>query len=122
MLPRRLEAARLRLPTGSVVAVPSDGEVLYRLIGRERPRATDFRSNRDKGRPPFPRETALLHCGVSMFDSEEAARSRARRMPVLVAAVTLEPERGFVAAKTAGPGHYTVWGEPEALAACARAT
>ncbi|MCA1679951.1 MAG: hypothetical protein LC777_13900 [Actinobacteria bacterium] len=116
------DPTRLRLPRGTIVATSGEGEVLYRLIGRERPRPADFRSNRDKGRAATPREPAILHCGVSMFDSEEAARSRARRKPAFVAAVTLEAGRGFSLAKTAGPSHYTVWGEPEALAACARTT
>ena|GEM_PF-2333761 len=120
-MPRLLSLVGLGLPAGAVLAVPGDGEVLYRLLGRDRPRAADFRSNRDKGRPPMAHETALLRCGVSMFANEAAARSRARRAPVFVAAVTLEPGRGFSLAKTAGSGHYTVWGEPEALSACAQA-
>lgn len=120
LVPPLPDPACFGLPPGTVVATPGEGEILYRLIGRGRPRPTDFRSNHDKGRPPMPRETALLRCGVSMFDSEMAARSRARRTPVLLAAVTLESERGFSLAKTAGPSHYTVWGDPEVLAACAR--
>ncbi len=69
----------------------------------------------------MPRETAVLRCGVSMFDSAEAARSRARRTPLFVAAVTLEPGQGFSLAKTGSATHYTIWGEPDALADRARA-
>lgn len=116
------DPARLGLPPGAIIAVPSEGEVLYRLIGRERPRSTDFRSNRDRSRAATPHESAILHCGILMFDSEEAVRSRARRVPVFLAAVTIEPGRGFFLAKTAARGHYTVWGEPDSLATCAQAS
>ncbi len=113
---------RLGLPHEVIVAIPSDGQVLYRLIGRDRPRPADFRSNRDKGRLPARGQSALLHVGVSMFDAEQAARRRARRAPVFIAAVTLEPGRGFYLAKTGGSAHYTVWGDPDELYACARAS
>lgn len=92
----------------------------YRLIRQQQPRAWDSRSNRDRGWPPAPRETAFLHCGVSMFSDPEAALSRARRTPVYLAAVTLATGRGLHLAKTGSRSHYTVWGTPEDLAACAR--
>lgn len=111
----------LGLPAEAVVAVPSDGQMLYRLLRQQEPKAADFRSNRERGRPPAPRENVLLHCGVSMFSDRDAALSRARRTPVFLAAVTLAPGRGFYIAKTGGPFHYTVWGDPAALSAGARA-
>ena len=114
------EPASLGLGSGAIVALPADDQTLYRLIRQQQPRAWDFRSNRDRGRPPAPRETALLHCGVSMFSDPEAALSRARRTPVYLAAVTLATGRGLHLAKTGSRSHYTGWGTPEDLAACAR--
>lgn len=62
----------------------------------------------------------LLHCGVSMFSDPEAALARARRTPAHLAAVTLVSGEGLYLAKTGGPAHYTVWGEPELLSSCAQ--
>ena len=51
-----------------------------------------------------------------MFATVGQVLSRFRRSPVVVAEVTLEAGCGFYIAKTMGGGHYTVWGDEEALA------
>ena len=110
---------RFGLVGEAVVAVPAVGQTLYRLLRQVEPRPADFRSNRDRSRPPAPRETVLLHSGISLFSSPEAALARARRRPAPLAAVTLEAGHGLYLAKTGSRFHYTAWGEPDRLAALA---
>ena len=47
-----------------------------------------------------------------MFEHAEQALSVAKGAP-MVAAVRLVSGEGFYVSKTKGPGHYTVWGDPE---------
>lgn len=54
-----------------------------------------------------------------MFDSESAVRQRAVP-PTFVAQVELRAGLGVSIAKTLGPGHFTVWGDPEMLLSVAR--
>lgn len=90
--------------------------VLYRLVRNDPPRASDFRpftrSNRarlDTSRP------YVVDAGVSVFDDERAARARGMA-PTLLAVVEVPEGAGVVLAKTYGPNHFTIWGEPEHLA------
>ena len=103
------------IPKAGVVAVPARGERLFRLLGSDEPRAVDFRSNQEKGRPPFEGCPWLQHCGLSMFEHAEQAIMVARFQPLVIVQVELSKEAGFMLAKTFGPGHYSVWGDPEAL-------
>ena len=73
-----------------------------------------LRSNYERDAPPrgVEPQSALIHIGLSMFVSFEAAADRARRWPVLgahVAYVRLEPANGFHIAETPGfTGRYGV--------------
>ena len=82
-----------------------------------------LRSNYERDAPPrgVERQSALIHFGLSMFVSFEAAADRARRWPVLgahVAHIRLEPANGFHIAETGARVHRTVWGRPLQLLAC----
>ena len=112
-------AAAFDLPRDTILALPADGEVLYRLLRRELPEARDFMSNLTKNKRPFPDEHPIYYAGMSMFELKSQALSRARRKHV--ASVVLEPGKGFHIAKTRGAGHYTVWGDAEQLLEVSRA-
>jgi hypothetical protein len=80
-------------------------------------------SNYERDAPPrgVEREGALIHFGLSMFVTFDAAADRARRWPALgthVARVRLEPGNGFHVAETGARVHRTVWGRPLLLLAC----
>lgn len=57
-----------------------------------------------------------------MYEMEEQARATAAAYPRRgwrsVAAVDIPNDGPFRVRKTLGPGHYTVWGEAEALREC----
>lgn len=96
------------------------GDVLYRLVRSDPPGVRDFKSSGAKGLPTFnPRNSFLLHLGLSMFESEHLARGRARG-PTFLAEVHLREGLGFYVAKTLSEGHFTVWGDPSALLSTAR--
>jgi hypothetical protein len=106
------------------VAEPID---LYRVVrGRTQgaPGVLDsMRSNYELDAPPrgVEREAALIHFGLSMFTTFDAAADRAQRWPRLgshVARVRLEPGNGFHLAETGARVHRTVWGRPLQLLAC----
>jgi hypothetical protein len=106
----------LGLPAAAVLAIQASGQLLYRLAWHDPAEDGDFRTKRERNRPPFPNEDSIVHGGLSMFATIDQALDGARRYPKLVAAVTLHEGMGFSLAKTYGPGHYTVWGDPQALA------
>jgi hypothetical protein len=116
LLPSGLPApARLyTLPAGSVVAVPATGQKLYRMV-KPTIETADFVSRAAKGCRPYTAEVPILHVGISMFAEPAQAASRFGRSKV-PGEVTLEEGQGFHIAKTLGNGHYTVWGDPDALA------
>jgi hypothetical protein len=105
-----------------IVAVPADGQVLYRITADATPKVHDFLSKRDKHDPQMRQEHWLLYVGLSMFAEEaqaEAIRDRFRPHQH-VAEVHLRTKRGFSLARTGKtPGHHTVWGKPEDLLAAA---
>ncbi|MHB1567824.1 MAG: hypothetical protein ACYC0H_01350 [Solirubrobacteraceae bacterium] len=107
-----------RRPTDSIdVLAAQGGETFYRLLRSEQAQLHDFNSARELGRR-VPRRTAwVIAVGVSMFDSVEGALDVARRRPAFVARVVLPAGRGVTYAKTAGPGHHTIWAAPEDLLA-----
>lgn len=81
-----------------------------------------LRSNYERDAPPrgIERESALIHFGLSMFVSLEAAAQRAQRWPALgshIAWIRLEPSHGFHLAETGARVHRTVWGRPLQLLA-----
>jgi hypothetical protein len=82
-----------------------------------------LRSNYERDAPPrgVERGSALIHLGMSMFVTFEAAAERATRWPALgpyIARVRLEPGNGFHIAETGARVHRTVWGRPLQLLAC----
>lgn len=82
-----------------------------------------LRSNYERDAPPrgVEHESALIHFGLSMFVSFDAAADRSRRWPALgthIALVRLEPGRGFHVAETGARVHRTVWGRPLQLLDC----
>jgi hypothetical protein len=110
----------LGLAPGSIVAVPANGEILWRITLGEDPVTSDFLSMTALGDPN--RGPAILTLGVSMFSTRgQAARIRDRfRRDQHLVAVGLSVGRGFSLARTGKtPGHHTVWGEPDRLLAAA---
>ncbi len=82
-----------------------------------------LRSHYERDAPPrgIEQESALIHFGLSMFVSFDAAADRARRWPALgaqIALIRLEPANGFHVAETGARVHRTVWGRPLQLLAC----
>jgi hypothetical protein len=61
---------------------------------------------------------------ISMFDTTDVARALAARVPKLGrhgATGDLQPDVGICGlqvAKTGGPAHWSVWGQPSRLASC----
>lgn len=110
-------APELELPEDWIVAVPANGQTLYRLVNRNPPRDRDFESDRKRGQPRWDEDLEVDHLGLSVFSTADQALSMARRYPKLVASVVLEPGYGFALARTmlALPGHYTIWGLSEDL-------
>jgi hypothetical protein len=110
-------ASDLGLPDEAMVVVPAAGQSVYRVIGRSSPLARDFESNRDRGRPRFPRQDYIDFVGISVFGSLEAALASAARFPKLVAEVHLNAGAGLTIARTLPDiaEHYSVWGAPEDL-------
>jgi hypothetical protein len=104
-----------------LVAFRWEGDnVLYRLVRNDPPRARDLTSNAAKGVPPVKRSASfLLHAGISMYEEPHLARGRAKP-PTFLTEVHLREGLGFFVAKTLSDGHFTVWGEPSALASITR--
>ena len=100
-----------------LLLVPASGQVLYRVIGRSNAQERDFQLDRDKKRPRYPDQTYVDHLGLSMFESEELAEASATNFPKFITSVRLEPDRGFMLARTESEieGHLSVWGDPESL-------
>lgn len=104
-------------PREVVIALPANGEWLFRLVNRENERER-YRSRVARHRPKYPDGPAVLWAGISMFEEQEQALSRATKKPIVVSRVCLEKGLGFYVAKTLGDGHHTVWGDPERLRSC----
>jgi hypothetical protein len=104
------------LPPGTVVAIPADGRPLFRkLIGRD-PAKNDFKGDQARGRPFVPEDEAWIeHTGLSLYDDAMLAARIGVKYPAYVAEVRLPEGAGCSFAKTAGPGHHTIWGRPDDL-------
>ena len=89
------------------------------------PSVEDFCSRIQLGRrlpPDLPPHEAQLWKGVSVQDSEDGARSLARRYPrtgQFIARVEIAEGGPVTYEKTRGHGHFTLWGDPAAMLACA---
>jgi hypothetical protein len=90
-------------------------EAIQRLLD-QRPEQEEWRdlvlaiSNYERDAPPrgVERESVLIHLGLSMFVTFEAAADRAMRWPALgthIALVRLEPDHGFHVAETGARVH-----------------
>lgn len=94
--------------------------IVYRLVRQDPPRRRDFVSTYEKGAPPMDTpDPFVLFAGISVTDDEGAARSRAVP-PTYLAEVHLGEGLGIYVAKTFGPHHYTLWGQPDILMAASR--
>lgn len=103
----------------------ADSVILYRIVLTDPPTIDDMRSYEELGIPlrRDDPESRRLARGISLFDSLERARKQARRKPWLGNAFIVEmviPAGRFQIEPTAGPGHYTAWGEPGAMLDCVR--
>jgi hypothetical protein len=102
------------------VATSPPPTTLYRLVRSEHVSWTDFLSNMANDQPPRGGEVTaqVLWAGLSAFDSEDAARARAkqfRRMGRFIAVLRFPDEAPIAAQKTLGPGHWTILGGPGVL-------
>jgi hypothetical protein len=96
---------------------------LYRIVHDDPPSLADLKSDRDRGRPrPVNDAMVRLWEGFSAFDSEERARIKARTYPVMggyIAELDI-PEGSSIRFEqtTKARGHYTIWGDPDAVGRC----
>lgn len=117
--------ARMSLIEEVSVRVLDDEMRLYRACwSPEDPAQLDsFRSHYELQRSPRGPElrAAVIHMAVSMFEAPEpcwALSDRTRgRIGDRVVELRLLPGRGVCVAKTGGPLHWSVWGDPAMLQA-----
>jgi hypothetical protein len=97
---------------------------LYRIVKSANPSDDGFdrafRSSYELGKRPrhIADRLAVVHMGLSMFETLSKARRTARAFPPIgawVARVDLLPGEGFCGARTGQPGHWTIWGRPDQL-------
>ena len=74
-----------------MLAIRADGDILYRLVREDQPTQYSFTSRASKGRGRLPEGDVILHTGISMFDSSEAAVARGGRYSSWVAEVKIPP-------------------------------
>lgn len=90
---------------------------LFRITWNDPPTAEDVSSNAALGRRPRGNDPEVLRLwqGISLFDSEERARSQAMRRPwkgnAYIAELLIPADR-FQIESTRGKGHFTLWGDP----------
>ena len=105
------------VPSGAHVALPGDGQIVYRRLAGASPGPKDFRSDRDRGRPHPTSEPWIEHTGLSVFDSAAVAVALVVRFPVFIAELAVPAGALCSIAKTGPARHYTVWGDPDVLVA-----
>jgi hypothetical protein len=82
------------------------------------------RSNYELGRKPHPADLRahVLAVAVSMFEDGGFVAQMCRRHPARIGShvvrFDLRPGMGICLADTSGPGHWSIWGHPDALSAC----
>ncbi len=99
--------------------------MFYRIVLTDPPTLVDFMSNRTKGRPRRAIESVEEWGGLSVYDDEERARETARKFPRLgahLAVLDVPPGAPIRWQQTFGPGHYTLWGEPQDVLNCVVST
>lgn len=105
------------------VRVLEDEMRLYRATWGDGDQAQlqSFRSHYELQRPPRGPEVraAVIHMAVSMFEAAQPCWAlidrTGGRIGDHVAEVRLLPGRGVCVAKTGGPLHWSVWGDPRLL-------
>lgn len=96
------------LPQGSVIAVPAQGIVVYRLVRGASVTEADFVSL-SLARARLRHVPELLRVGLSHYLTAEEARAVMRRVGSRVAAVSLNADLNARIARTGrAPGHVTV--------------
>lgn len=117
--------ARTSIIQEVLVRVLEDEMRLYRATWADQnPAQLDsFRSHYELQRRPRGPEirAAVIHMAVSMFETAEPCWALIDRTkgPIgdQVAVLRLVPRRGVCTAKTGGPLHWSVWGDPAVLQA-----
>jgi hypothetical protein len=94
---------------------------LYRITKTSEWTLLDFTSLEAQGIPPRSEdpEVMRLHSGISCWATEAQARRAMRRYPSLgshIVALQIPDDAPVKVERTRGPGHHTVWGEPETIA------
>jgi hypothetical protein len=110
----------LGLPSRYVLAAPTTGQIVYRIVGRSTLANLEplhFASNLERDRPRAPKQDYMDWLGISVFGTLEAALNNAARYPKMVAPVRLVAGHGFMIARTEADihHHYALWGDPEDL-------
>jgi hypothetical protein len=108
------------LPEDAIAALPSDGQVVYRVLQSREPGKNDFRSDEMAGRPKGSAELWIEHAGLSVFDDPRVAAALCNRYPVYIAEVELTGDADCSIAKTGQPRHFSVWGDRRVLLANVR--
>jgi hypothetical protein len=116
-----LRAVGLELPipgdpglrADAVIAVPSPGCALFRLVAANPPTANDFRAM-SPVRAEASEAPEILRVGFSMYLTVEAAQEVKMRPSSLIARVLVPESRRIAIAKTGkDPAHVTVWSPVE---------
>jgi hypothetical protein len=110
-------------PADNLLVKPVQEPISVHRIVRNRttPETLDsLRSHYERELPPrgYERRLAVIHMGLSVFSSRDAARAMALRWPrigIFLAELRLHPNEGFCLANTGRPGHLTLWGRPAQL-------
>ena len=95
----------------------SEVRLFYRIARNDPPSVSDMSSHLELGIPlrRTDPESLRMASGISLFDSIERARKQAKRKPwwgkAYIAEVAIPLDHVRVE-KTAGPGHYTAWCDP----------
>jgi hypothetical protein len=93
---------------------------LHRIIRDQTPELLDFTSLTDQGIAPRSDnpEVVRLNQGISCWSTEAQARRTVRKYPNLgsyIAVLQIPDDATARVERTLGPGHHTVWGDPEEL-------
>ncbi len=95
-------------------------QILYRIVRTNPPTLDDMRSYKELGIPLRRADPESLRraTGISLFHSLERARKQARRKPWMGNAFIAElaiPVDHVRVEETASAGHYTAWGDADAM-------
>jgi hypothetical protein len=107
---------RFGLGSTCVVAVPAEGEIVWRITAELEPAVNDVLSFAALGDPD--RGPTILSLGVSVYSTEQQAEQirDAFRRGQHVVPIKLAPNSGMHLARTGRtPGHHTIWAKPDRL-------